>query len=43
MSYYWFSRQELLQKVKDKCHDCGACQKKKKKQKKNMERTDTEI
>ena len=23
MSYYWFSRQELLQKVKDKCHDCG--------------------
>ena len=23
MSYYWFNRQELLQKAKDKCHNCG--------------------
>ena len=23
MSYYWFNRQKLLQKVKDKYHDCG--------------------
>ena len=23
MSYYWFNRQELLQKAKDKYHNCG--------------------
>ena len=23
MSYYWFNRQELLQKAKDKHHYCG--------------------
>ena len=23
MSYYWFNRQELLQKTKDKYHNCG--------------------
>ena len=23
MSYYWFNRQELLQKAKDKYHICG--------------------
>ena len=23
MSYYWFNRKELLQKAKDKYHDCG--------------------
>ena len=23
MRYYWFNRQELLQKVKDKYHNCG--------------------
>ena len=24
MSYYWFNRQELLQKVKDKYNNCGS-------------------
>ena len=23
MGYYWFNRQELLQKAKDKYHNCG--------------------
>ena len=23
MSYYWFNRKELLQKAKDKYHNCG--------------------
>ena len=23
MSFYWFNRQELLQKAKDKYHNCG--------------------
>ena len=23
MSYYWFNRQELLEKAKDRCHNCG--------------------
>ena len=23
MSYFWFNRQELLQKAKDKYHNCG--------------------
>ena len=23
MNYYWFNRQELLQKEKDKYHNCG--------------------
>ena len=23
MSYYWFNRQELLQKAKDRYHNCG--------------------
>ena len=23
MSYYWFNRQQLLQKAKDRYHDCG--------------------
>ena len=23
MSYYWFNRQELLKKTKDKCHNIG--------------------
>ena len=23
MSYYWFNRQELLKKAKDKYHNCG--------------------
>ena len=23
MSYYWFNRQELLQKAKEKYHNCG--------------------
>ena len=27
MSYYWFNRQELLQKAKDKCHNCGGKEK----------------
>ena len=34
MSYYWFNKQELLQKAKD------ICQKKKKKQKDNIPRID---
>ena len=27
MSYYWFNRQELLQKVKEKYHNCGGKEK----------------
>ena len=27
MSYYWFNRQELLKKAKDKCHNCGGKEK----------------
>ena len=27
MSYYWFHRQELLQKAKDKYHNCGGKEK----------------
>ena len=27
MSYYWFNRQELLQKAKDKYHNCGGKEK----------------
>ena len=27
MSYYWFNRQELLQKAKDRYHDCGGKEK----------------
>ena len=27
MSYYWFNRQELLQKAKDKHHNCGGKEK----------------
>ena len=27
MRYYWFNRQELLQKVKDKYHNCGGKEK----------------
>ena len=27
MSYYWFNRQELLQKAKDKYHSCGGKEK----------------
>ena len=27
MIYYWFNRQELLQKVKEKCYDCGGKEK----------------
>ena len=27
MSYYWFNRQELLQKTKDKYHNCGGKEK----------------
>ena len=67
MSYYQFNRQEVLQKAKDRYHNCGGkekaakyyiknkeifkkmqtisietCQKKKKKQNKNMERIDIE-
>ena len=27
MSYYWFNRQELLQKAKNKYHNCGGKEK----------------
>ena len=27
MSYYWFNRQELLQKAKEKYHNCGGKEK----------------
>ena len=27
MSYYWFNRQKLLQKAKDKYHNCGGKEK----------------
>ena len=27
MSYYWFNRQELLQKAKDRYHNCGGKEK----------------
>ena len=27
MSYYWFSRQELLQKANDRYHNCGGKEK----------------
>ena len=27
MSYYWFNRQELLKKVKEKYHNCGGKEK----------------
>ena len=27
MSYYWFNRQELLQEVKDRYHNCGGKEK----------------
>ena len=27
MSYYWFNRQELLQKAKNKYHNCGGQEK----------------
>ena len=27
MSYYWFHRQELLQKAKDKYHNCSGKEK----------------
>ena len=27
MSYYWFNRQEILQEVKDRYHNCGGKEK----------------
>ena len=27
MSYYWFSREEVLQKAEEKYHDCGGKEK----------------
>ena len=27
ISYYWFNRQELLQKAKEKCHYCSGKEK----------------